>query len=309
MWLMYEHPEIRFEDVAMRFMDIRKRIVRLPELGKKAMMVAVPTTSGTGSEVTPFAVITDADTGNKYPLADYALTPNMAIIDTQLVMKLPKQLTAYSGIDALTHALEARVSVMASDYTNALAMEAAKLIFENLPRCYHDGPMDEEAREHMHNASAMAGMAFANAFLGVCHSMAHKLGGMYHVPHGLANAMLICEVIRYNATDCPTKQGTFPQYKYPHAKAAYANLATYCGLDGRDDDERVENLIEAIEKLKAELEIPKSLKAYGIDEKTFLANLDELAVKAFDDQCTSANPRYPLIEEIKQMLLNVYYGR
>ena len=309
MWLMYEHPEIRFEDVAMRFMDIRKRIVRLPELGKKAMMVAVPTTSGTGSEVTPFAVITDADTGNKYPLADYALTPNMAIIDTQLVMKLPKQLTAYSGIDALTHALEARVSVMASDYTNALAMEAAKLIFENLPRCYHDGPMDEEAREHMHNASAMAGMAFANAFLGVCHSMAHKLGGMYHVPHGLANAMLICEVIRYNATDCPTKQGTFPQYKYPHAKAAYANLATYCGLDGRDDDERVENLIEAIEKLKAELEIPKSLKAYGIDEKTFLANLDELAVKAFDDQCTGANPRYPLIEEIKQMLLNVYYGR
>ena len=309
MWLMYEHPEIRFEDVAMRFMDIRKRIVRLPELGKKAMMVAVPTTSGTGSEVTPFAVITDADTGNKYPLADYALTPNMAIIDTQLVMKLPKQLTAYSGIDALTHALEARVSVMASDYTNALAMEAAKLIFENLPRCYHDGPMDEEAREHMHNASAMAGMAFANAFLGVCHSMAHKLGGMYHVPHGLANAMLICEVIRYNATDCPAKQGTFPQYKYPHAKAAYANLATYCGFDGRDDDERVENLIEAIEKLKAELEIPKSLKAYGIDEKTFLANLDELAVKAFDDQCTSANPRYPLIEEIKQMLLNVYYGR
>ena len=309
MWLMYEHPEIRFEDVAMRFMDIRKRIVRLPELGKKAMMVAVPTTSGTGSEVTPFAVITDADTGNKYPLADYALTPDMAIIDTQLVMKLPKQLTAYSGIDALTHALEARVSVMASDYTNALAMEAAKLIFENLPRCYHDGPMDEEAREHMHNASAMAGMAFANAFLGVCHSMAHKLGGMYHVPHGLANAMLICEVIRYNATDCPTKQGTFPQYKYPHAKAAYANLATYCGLDGRDDDERVENLIEAIEKLKAELEIPKSLKAYGIDEKTFLANLDELAVKAFDDQCTGANPRYPLIEEIKQMLLNVYYGR
>ena len=293
----------------MCFMDIRKRIVRLPELGKKAMMVAVPTTSGTGSEVTPFAVITDADTGNKYPLADYALTPNMAIIDTQLVMKLPKQLTAYSGIDALTHALEARVSVMASDYTNALAMEAAKLIFENLPRCYHDGPMDEEAREHMHNASAMAGMAFANAFLGVCHSMAHKLGGMYHVPHGLANAMLICEVIRYNATDCPTKQGTFPQYKYPHAKAAYANLATYCGLDGRDDDERVENLIEAIEKLKAELEIPKSLKAYGIDEKTFLANLDELAVKAFDDQCTGANPRYPLIEEIKQMLLNVYYGR
>ena len=309
MWMMYEHPECKFEDMAMDFMDIRKRIFTFPEMGKKAYFVAVPTSSGTGSECTPFAIITDKETGIKWPLADYALTPNMAIIDTQLVMKLPKQLTAYSGIDALTHALEARVSVMASDYTNALAMEAAKLIFENLPRCYHDGPMDEEAREHMHNASAMAGMAFANAFLGVCHSMAHKLGGMYHVPHGLANAMLICEVIRYNATDCPTKQGTFPQYKYPHAKAAYANLATYCGLDGRDDDERVENLIEAIEKLKAELEIPKSLKAYGIDEKTFLANLDELAVKAFDDQCTGANPRYPLIEEIKQMLLNVYYGR
>ena len=309
MWLMYEHPEISFEDVAMRFMDIRKRIVRLPELGKKALMVAVPTTSGTGSEVTPFAVITDEETGNKYPLADYALTPNMAIIDTQLVMKMPKRLTAYSGIDALTHALEARVSVMASDYTNALAMEAAKLVFGYLPRCFNNGAMDEEAREHMHNASTMAGMAFANAFLGVCHSMAHKLGGMYHVPHGLANAMLICEVIKFNSTDCPTKQGTFPQYKYPHAKAAYANLATYCGFGGRNDDESVANLIKAIEKLKAELEIPKSLKEYGIDEKTFLAQLDELAVKAFDDQCTGANPRYPLIEEIKEMLLNVYYGK
>ena len=309
MWLMYEHPEIRFEDVAMRYMDIRKRIVRLPELGKKAQLVAIPTTSGTGSEVTPFAVITDAETGNKYPIADYALTPNMAIIDTQLVMKLPKRLTAYSGIDALTHALEARVSVMASDYTNSLAMEAAKLVFEYLPRCYNNGPMDEEAREHMHNASTMAGMAFANAFLGVCHSMAHKLGGMYHVPHGLANAMLICEVIKFNATDCPTKQGTFPQYKYPHAKAAYANVATYCGIGGRDDDEKVANLIKAIEKLKEELEIPKSLKEYGIDEATFLAQLDDLAVKAFDDQCTGANPRYPLIEEIKQMLLNVYYGK
>ncbi len=309
MWLMYEHPEISFEDVAMRFMDIRKRVVRLPELGKKAILVAVPTTSGTGSEVTPFAVITDADTGNKYPIADYALTPNMAIIDTQLVMKMPKKLTAYSGIDALTHALEARVSVMASDYTNAMAMEAAKLVFENLPRCYENGPMDEEAREHMHNASTMAGMAFANAFLGVCHSMAHKLGGMYHVPHGLANAMLICEVIKFNATDCPAKQGTFSQYKYPHAKAAYANVADYCGLGGKNDDEKVANLIRAIETLKEKLDIPKSLKAYGVDEATFLAQLDELAVKAFDDQCTGANPRYPLIEEIKQMLLNVYYGR
>ena len=233
MWLMYEHPEIKFEDVAMRFMDIRKRIVALPALGTKATMVAVPTTSGTGSEVTPFAVITDAETGNKYPLADYALTPDMAIIDTQLTMKMPKKLTAYSGIDALTHALEARVSVMGSDYTNSMAMEAAKLIFEYLPRCYNNGPMDEEAREHMHNASTMAGMAFANAFLGLCHSMAHKLGGMYHVPHGLANAMLICDIIKYNATDVPVKQGTFPQYKYPHAKASYAAMATYLGLGGK----------------------------------------------------------------------------
>ena len=308
MWLMYELPEISFEDVAMRFMDIRKRIVKLPELGKKATMVAIPTTSGTGSEVTPFAVITDADTGNKYPLADYALTPKMAIIDTQLVMKMPKRLTAYSGIDALTHALEARVSVMASDYTNSLANEAAKLVFEYLPRCFNNGAMDEEAREHMHNASTMAGMAFANAVLGVCHSMAHKLGGMYHIPHGLANAMLICEVIRFNATDVPTKQGTFPQYKYPNAKAAYANIATYCGFGGRSDDEKVEKLIAAIEKLKAELEIPKSIKEYGIDEATFLAQLDELALKAFDDQCTGANPRYPLVSELKEILLKVYYG-
>ncbi len=304
MWLMYELPEISFEDVAMRFMDIRKRIVKLPELGKKATMVAIPTSS----EVTPFAVITDADTGNKYPLADYALTPKMAIIDTQLVMKMPKRLTAYSGIDALTHALEARVSVMASDYTNSLANEAAKLVFEYLPRCFNNGAMDEEAREHMHNASTMAGMAFANAFLGVCHSMAHKLGGMYHIPHGLANAMLICEVIRFNATDVPTKQGTFPQYKYPNAKAAYANIATYCGFGGRSDDEKVEKLIAAIEKLKAELEIPKSIKEYGIDEATFLAQLDELALKAFDDQCTGANPRYPLVSELKEILLKVYYG-
>lgn len=308
MWLMYELPEISFEEIAMRFMDIRKRIVRLPELGKKATMVAIPTTSGTGLEVTPFAVITDADTGNKYPLADYALTPKMAIIDTQLVMKMPKRLTAYSGIDALTHALEARVSVMASDYTNSLANEAARLIFDFLPRCYNDGAMDEEAREHMHNASTMAGMAFANAFLGVCHSMAHKLGGMYHIPHGLANAMLIGEVIRYNATDVPVKQGVFPQYKYPNAKAAYANVATYCGLGGKTDDEKVEHLIAAIEKLKAGLEIPKSIKEYGIDEATFLTQLDELALKAFDDQCTGANPRYPLVAELKEILLKVYYG-
>ena len=308
MWLMYEQPGISFEDIAMRFMDIRKRIVRLPELGKKATLVAIPTTSGTGSEVTPFAVITDAETGNKYPIADYALTPKMAIIDTQLVMKMPKRLTAYSGIDALTHALEARVSVLASDYTNSLANEATRLVFANLPRCYSNGTMDEEAREHMHNASTIAGMAFANAFLGICHSMAHKLGGMYHIPHGLANAMLINEVIRFNATDVPLKQGTFAQYKYPNAKAAYANVAAYCGFNGATDDEKVENLIAGIEKLKNELEIPKSIKEYGIDEATFLAQLDELALKAFDDQCTGANPRYPLVAELKTLLLKAYYG-
>ncbi|MDD3155207.1 MAG: bifunctional acetaldehyde-CoA/alcohol dehydrogenase [Victivallaceae bacterium] len=313
MWLMYEQPEVSFKDVAMRFMDIRKRIVKLPELGKKAIMVAIPTTSGTGSEVTPFAVITDAATNAKYPLADYALTPTMAIIDTELVMKMPRRLTAFSGIDALTHALEARVSVMASDYTNSLANEAAKLVFEYLPRCYNNGPMDQEAREHMLNASAMAGMAFANAFLGLCHSMAHKLGGMYHIPHGLANAMLISEIIRYNATDCPVKQGTFPQYRYPNAKAAYASVARCVGLDGKDDDALVEALIQKIEQLKAETDIPKTMKEYldanDVTEETFLAQLDELSLKAFDDQCTGANPRYPLIREIKKIYSKVYYGK
>ncbi len=313
MWLMYELPEVKFEDVAMRFMDIRKRIVKLPELGQKAIMVAIPTTAGTGSEVTPFAVITDAETGNKYPLADYALTPNMAIIDAELVMKMPKRLTAYSGLDALAHALEVRVSVLASDYTNSLANEATRLIFENLPRCYENGPMDEEAREHMLNASAMAGMAFANAFLGLCHSMAHKLGGMYHIPHGLANAMLIGEIVNYNATDCPVKQGTFPQYRYPNAKAAYANVARYLGLAGKDDDALVKALLKAVAELKRKLDIPATMKEYldanGVTEATFLAQLDELAVKAFDDQCTGANPRYPLIEEIKALYLKVYYGK
>ncbi len=313
MWLMYEQPEIKFEDVAMRFMDIRKRIVKLPELGEKAMFVAVPTTSGTGSEVTPFAVITDAETNAKYPLADYALTPNMAIIDTELVMKLPKGLTAISGIDALTHALEARVSVMSSDYNNALANEAIKLIFDNLPRCYQNGAMDEDAREHMLNASAMAGMAFANAFLGLCHSMAHKLGGMYHVPHGMANAFLISNIIKYNATDCPTKQGSFSQYRYPNAKAAYASVARYLGLAGKDDDALVDALIAKVEELKRICDIPTSLKAWmdskGISEETFLAQLDELCVKAYDDQCTGANPRYPLISEIKALYLATYYGK
>ncbi|MBE6388491.1 MAG: bifunctional acetaldehyde-CoA/alcohol dehydrogenase [Lentisphaerae bacterium] len=313
MWLMYEQPEVSFEDIAMRFMDIRKRIVKLPPLGKRAMMVAVPTTSGTGSEVTPFAVITDEETQQKFPIADYALTPNMAIIDTELVMKLPKGLTAISGIDALTHALEARVSCMQSDYCNALANEALNLIFKYLPECYHNGNMNEIAREHMFNASAMAGMAFANAFLGLCHSMAHKLGGMYHVPHGLANAFLISHIIRFNAVDCMTKQAAFPQYHYPNAKADYAAVARYIGIAGKDDDESVANLIDKIEELKRSLDIPAAMKpwfdAKGISEETFLKQLDELSVKAFDDQCTGANPRYPLISEIKEIYLAAYYGK
>ena len=313
MWLMYEQPEVSFEDIAMRFMDIRKRIVKLPPLGKRAMMVAVPTTSGTGSEVTPFAVITDEETQQKFPIADYALTPNMAIIDTELVMKLPKGLTAISGIDALTHALEARVSCMQSDYCNALANEALNLIFKYLPECYHNGNMNEIAREHMFNASAMAGMAFANAFLGLCHSMAHKLGGMYHVPHGLANAFLISHIIRFNAVDCMTKQAAFPQYHYPNAKADYAAVARYIGIAGKDDDESVANLIDKVEELKRSLDIPAAMKpwfdAKGISEETFLKQLDELSVKAFDDQCTGANPRYPLISEIKEIYLAAYYGK
>jgi len=309
MWLLYEHPEIDFADIAMRFMDIRKRIYAFPKLGEKALMVAVPTTSGTGSEVTPFAVITDDATGNKYPLADYALTPNMAIIDPELVMSMPQKLTAYSGLDALTHALEARVSVMASDYTNALAMEAIRLIFDFLPRAYENGKMDEEARERMHNASAMAGMAFANAFLGACHSMAHKLGAAFHVPHGLANAMLIGEIIRFNATDKPIKQGTFPQYKYPDAKERYARIADSLGLGGKTLDDKVGKLVEAVDKLKERLGIPKSLKELGVDEKEFLDGLDDLCVKAFDDQCTGANPRYPLISEIREIYLKIYYGK
>ncbi|MBR2632572.1 MAG: bifunctional acetaldehyde-CoA/alcohol dehydrogenase [Lentisphaeria bacterium] len=313
MWLMYEQPEVSFEDIAMRFMDIRKRIVKLPPLGKRAMMVAVPTTSGTGSEVTPFAVITDEETQQKFPIADYALTPNMAIIDTELVMKLPKGLTAISGIDALTHALEARVSCMQSDYCNALANEALNLIFKYLPECYHNGNMNEIAREHMFNASAMAGMAFANAFLGLCHSMAHKLGGMYHVPHGLANAFLISHIIRFNAVDCMTKQAAFPQYHYPNAKADYAAVARYIGIAGKDDDESVANLIDKVEELKRSLDIPAAMKpwfdAKGISEETFLKQLDELSIKAFDDQCTGANPRYPLISEIKEIYLAAYYGK
>jgi acetaldehyde dehydrogenase/alcohol dehydrogenase len=308
MWLMYEHPDVAFDDIAMRFMDIRKRVYKFPKLGEKATMVAIPTTSGTGSEVTPFAVITDEQTGQKYPLADYELTPNMAIIDTELVMSMPPKLTAYSGLDALTHALEARVSILASEYSNALAMEAIRLIFKYLPAAYSNGPNDEKAREKIHHAAAIAGMAFANAFLGVCHSMAHKLGAEFHVPHGLANAMLISEVIKFNATNKPTKQGTFSQYKHPEAKTRYAGIADFLGLGGETEDEKVQKLIDAVEDLKAKLDIPKSLKELGINEKEFTAKADELSEKAFDDQCTGANPRYPLISEIKELYMKVYNG-
>jgi acetaldehyde dehydrogenase/alcohol dehydrogenase len=308
MWLMYEHPDVAFDDIAMRFMDIRKRVYKFPKLGEKATMVAIPTTSGTGSEVTPFAVITDEQTGQKYPLADYELTPNMAIIDTELVMSMPPKLTAYSGLDALTHALEARVSILASEYSNALAMEAIRLIFKYLPAAYSNGPNDEKAREKIHHAAAIAGMAFANAFLGVCHSMAHKLGAEFHVPHGLANAMLISDVIKFNATNKPTKQGTFSQYKHPEAKTRYAGITDFLGLGGETEDEKVQKLIDAIEDLKAKLDIPKSLKELGINEKEFTAKADELSEKAFDDQCTGANPRYPLISEIKELYMKVYNG-
>ncbi|SHE38022.1 bifunctional acetaldehyde-CoA/alcohol dehydrogenase [Caloramator proteoclasticus] len=309
MWVMYEHPEVRFEDLAMRFMDIRKRVYRFPELGQKAMMVAIPTSAGTGSEVTPFAVITDEKTGIKYPLADYELTPDMAIVDTELMMNMPKGLTAASGIDALTHAIEAYVSVLASEYTNGLALEAIRLIFKYLPLAYSEGPTNQKAREKMAHASTMAGMAFANAFLGVCHSMAHKLGAMHHIPHGIANALLINEVIRFNAVDNPRKQAAFPQYKYPNAKWRYARIADYLGLGGKTEEEKVELLIKAIDELKEKLNIPKSIKEAGVSEKKFYATLDEMAEQAFDDQCTGANPRYPLISEIKEMYINAFEGR
>ncbi|MGE4486008.1 MAG: bifunctional acetaldehyde-CoA/alcohol dehydrogenase [Oscillospiraceae bacterium] len=309
MWLMYEHPEVCFEDLAMRFMDIRKRVYTFPKMGEKAYFVAIPTSAGTGSEVTPFAVITDEKTGIKYPLADYALMPDMAIVDADLMMQMPKGLTSASGIDAMTHALEAYVSVMATDYTNGIALQAIKTIFEYLPRAYENGPADPEAREKMANAAAMAGMAFANAFLGVCHAMAHKLGAYHHIPHGVANALLISEVIRFNATDAPTKQGTFPQYKYPQAKRRYAEIASFLGLPGGTDDEKVKSLIAAVEALKAKIGIPKSIKDAGVDEEKFLATLDEMSEMAFDDQCTGANPRYPLIKEIKAMYLSAYYGK
>lgn len=309
MWLLYEHPEVSFEGLALRFMDIEKRIYTFPDMGKKASMVAIPTTSGTGSEVTPFSVVTDDRTGMKYPIADYALTPSMAIIDAALVTSMPKGLTAASGIDALTHALEAFASIMASDYTNGISLEAIRILFKYLPAAYENGDTDVRAREKVHNASSMAGMAFANAFLGVCHSMAHKLGAAFHIPHGVANALMINEVIRFNATDVPVKQAAFPQYEYPTAISRYARIADYLGVKGSKDIDKVEKLMELIEDLKDRLDIPKSIADCGIGEEAFLESLDELSEQAFDDQCTGANPRYPLISEIKQMYLNAYYGK
>ncbi|MCT8977552.1 bifunctional acetaldehyde-CoA/alcohol dehydrogenase [Clostridium sp. CX1] len=306
MWVMYEHPEVRFEDLAMRFMDIRKRVYTFPKMGEKAMMISVATSAGTGSEVTPFAVITDEKTGAKYPLADYELTPDMAIVDAELMMGMPRGLTAASGIDALTHALEAYVSVMASEFSNGLALEAIKLIFDYLPIAYSEGTTNIEAREKMAHASTIAGMAFANAFLGVCHSMAHKLGAAHHIPHGVANGLLINEVIRFNAVDNPRKQAAFPQYKYPNAKSRYARIADFLGLGGNSEDEKVELLIAAIDELKAKINIPMTIKAAGVTEEKFYASLDDMSEQAFDDQCTGANPRYPLISELKQMYINVF---
>jgi len=309
MWVMYEHPEVDFMDMAMRFMDIRKRIYTFPKMGEKAYFIAVPTSSGTGSEVTPFAVITDQDTNIKYPLADYELLPNMAIVDADMMMNQPKGLTSASGIDALTHALEAYASIMATDYTDGLALKAMKNIFEYLPSAYENGAADAKAREQMATASTMAGMAFANAFLGLCHSMAHKLGAFHHLPHGVANAILITDIMRYNAVEVPTKMGTFPQYEYPHCKARYVECANFLGIQGKNDDEKFENLIQAIEELKVKVGIKKTIKEYGIDEKYFLDTLDDMVEKAFDDQCTGANPRYPLMSEIKEIYLKAYYGK
>ena len=309
MWLMYEHPECRFEDLAMDFMDIRKRVYTFPKMGEKAMMVAIPTSSGTGSEVTPFAIITDAETGTKWPIADYELLPNMAIIDTDYMMGQPKGLTSASGIDALTHCLEAYVSIMATDYTDGMALMGVKNIFKYLPRCYENGANDPEAREKMANASTLAGMAFANAFLGVCHSMAHKLGAYHHLPHGVANALLIELVMRYNADPAPVKMGTFSQYPYPHALERYCEVARFIGIQGKDDNEVFENFIKAIHELKAKVGIKDTIRDYGVKEEDFLATLDEMVENAFNDQCTGANPRYPLLSEIKEMYLKAYYGK
>ncbi|GAB6105092.1 bifunctional acetaldehyde-CoA/alcohol dehydrogenase [Blautia glucerasea] len=308
MWVLYENPDADFDDMAMDFMDIRKRIYTFPKMGKKAYFVAIPTSSGTGSEVTPFAIITDKDTGIKWPLADYELMPNMAIVDTDNMMSAPKGLTCASGIDVMTHAIEAYVSVMASDYTDSLALKAIKLVFDYLPRAYRDGN-DVEARDHMANASCMAGMAFANAFLGVNHSLAHKLGAFHHIPHGIANALVLTDVMRYNSAEVPTKMGTFPQYQYPHTLARYAEIGRFVGLTGKDDQEVFEKLLEKLEELKKTIEIKPTIKDYNVDEKYFLETLDEMTEQAFNDQCTGANPRYPLMSELKEIYLKAYYGK
>lgn len=309
MWLMYENPDAKFDEMAMRFMDIEKRICVFPEKDRQVLLVAIPTTSGTGSEVTPFAVVTDDATGKKYPIADYALTPDIAIIDTELVMNMPKRLTAYGGIDALVHSLEAMVSVLSTEFTNSMALEAIRILFKYLPDSYANGAQDIKAREKVHHAATLAGMAFANAFLGICHSMAHKLGAEFGIAHGLANALLIVDVIRYNATDNPLKQTAFPQYTYPTAKSRYARVADYLQLGGTTEDEKVERLVEAVEALKARLDIPASIRDAGVPEAAFLEALDTLSEDAFDDQCTGANPRYPLIAEIKSLYLQAYEGK
>ncbi len=309
MWTMYEHPEVDFQDLAMRFMDIRKRVYAFPKMGEKAYFVAIPTSAGTGSEVTPFAVITDEQTGVKYPLADYELMPNMAIVDADLMMNMPKGLTSASGIDALTHALEAYASMLSTDYTKGLALQATKNIFEYLPSAYENGAKDPIAREKMADASTMAGMAFANSFLGVCHSMAHKLGAFHHLPHGVANALLITEVMKFNIAEAPAKMGAFSQYKYPEILKRYAEVASFIGITGSSDEEKFKKLIAKIDELKAKIGLPKTIKDAGVNEEKFLANLDEMVEQAFDDQCTGANPRYPLLSEIKEMYLKVYYGK
>ena len=308
MWVLYENPDADFDDMAMDFMDIRKRIYTFPKMGKKAYFVAIPTSSGTGSEVTPFAIITDKETGIKWPLADYELMPNMAIVDTDNMISAPKGLTCASGIDVMTHAIEAYVSVMASDYTDSLALKAIKLVFDYLPRAYRDGN-DIEARDHMANASCMAGMAFANAFLGINHSLAHKLGAFHHLPHGIANALVLTDVMRYNSAEVPTKMGTFPQYQYPHTLARYAEIGRFVGLTGADDQEVFEKLLAKLEELKAIIEIKPTIKDYNVDETYFLETLDEMTEQAFNDQCTGANPRYPLMSELKEIYLKAYYGK
>ena len=308
MWVLYEHPEADFFDMAMRFMDIRKRVYEFPKMGEKAYFIAIPTSAGTGSEVTPFAVITDEETGVKYPLADYELLPKMAIVDSDMMMNAPKGLTAASGIDALVHSIEAYASMMATEFTDALAIEAIKLIFEYLPRAYKEGANDPEAREKMAHAATIAGMAFANAFLGICHSMGHKLGAFHHLPHGITVSLVLNEVMKFNSVESPTKMGTFPQYEYPHTLRRYAEIAEALGIDGKDDNEKLEKLLQKIDELKDSIEIKHTIKDYGIEEKAFLDTLDEMSEQAFDDQCTGANPRYPLIEEIKDLYLKVYYG-